>query len=46
MHFELIVDVVSMVVGIVVKDSAVLNSRGCLIYRGDAAQIFANEMLT
>ena len=39
MRFELIIDVVSVVVGIVVDDLAELNSRGCWIYRGNAAQI-------
>ena len=39
MRFELIVNVVRMVVGIVVEDLAEWNSRGCCIYRGNAAQI-------
>ena len=46
MPFELIVDVVRMVVGIVVEDLAELKSQGCWIYRGDAAQISVDGMLT
>ena len=40
MCFKLIIDVASLVVGVVVVDLAELNSRGWCIYRGNAAQIF------
>ena len=39
MCFKLIIDVASLVVGVVVVDLAELNSRGWPIYRGNAAQI-------
>ena len=38
MHLKLLIDVVGMVVGIVVKNWAELNSRGRPSYRGSAAQ--------
>ena len=40
MCFKLIIDVASLVVGVVVVDLAELNSRGWPIYRENAAQIF------
>ena len=45
MRLELIIDVVIMFVGIVGNDLAELNSRGCRIYRGNAAQIFVEKAM-
>ena len=45
MHLGLNIDIVIMFVGIVDNDLAELNSRGCPIYRGNAAEISVDKVL-
>ena len=43
MCFVAIVDAIGIVIGMVVDILAELESRGCCMYRGDAAQIFVDK---